>query len=79
MGHASIRTTVGTYAHLFPGADIAWVDELDSQTNPQPAATQAQPEEIPEGDKLPQLIERIGEPGRTRTCNPLIKSQLLYH
>jgi hypothetical protein len=20
-----------------------------------------------------------GEPGRTRTCNPLIKSQLLYH
>ena len=21
----------------------------------------------------------VGEPGRTRTCNPLIKSQLLYH
>jgi integrase len=24
-------------------------------------------------------LKRSGEPGRTRTCNPLIKSQLLYH
>jgi hypothetical protein len=24
-------------------------------------------------------LKTIGEPGRTRTCNPLIKSQLLYH
>jgi len=24
-------------------------------------------------------LKRIGEPGRTRTSNPLIKSQLLYH
>jgi hypothetical protein len=27
----------------------------------------------------PLLFENSGEPGRTRTCNPLIKSQLLYH
>src|SRR5690348_3166093 len=25
------------------------------------------------------LYEESGEPRRTRTCNPLIKSQLLYH
>ena len=25
------------------------------------------------------LCGKVGEPGRTRTCNPLIKSQLLYH
>ncbi len=25
------------------------------------------------------LGQTIGEPGRTRTSNPLIKSQLLYH
>jgi hypothetical protein len=25
------------------------------------------------------LIGEFGEPGRTRTSNPLIKSQLLYH
>ena len=24
-------------------------------------------------------LKRVGEPGRTRTSNPLIKSQLLYH
>jgi len=24
-------------------------------------------------------LKTTGEPGRTRTCNPLIKSQLLYH
>jgi len=24
-------------------------------------------------------LKRNGEPGRTRTSNPLIKSQLLYH
>jgi hypothetical protein len=24
-------------------------------------------------------LTRLGEPGRTRTSNPLIKSQLLYH
>ena len=32
--------------------------------------------EKPEGSKS---LKRFGEPGRTRTCNPLIKSQLLYH
>jgi hypothetical protein len=26
-----------------------------------------------------KLLKTSGEPGRTRTCNPLIKSQLLYH
>jgi hypothetical protein len=25
------------------------------------------------------LLKEKSEPGRTRTCNPLIKSQLLYH
>jgi hypothetical protein len=24
-------------------------------------------------------LKRLGEPGRIRTSNPLIKSQLLYH
>ena len=32
-------------------------------------------------EKLDELnsLKTVGEPGRTRTCNPLIKSQLLYH
>jgi hypothetical protein len=79
LGHHSIQVTVDTYGHLIPGADVAGVDKLDSQPNQQPAATQAQPEEILKDEKLPQLLENSGEPGRTRTYNPLIKSQLLYH
>ncbi len=27
---------------------------------------------------LPQIVENNGEPSRARTCDPLIKSQLLY-
>ena len=30
-------------------------------------------------DDHPSGLKISGEPGRTRTCNPLIKSQLLYH
>jgi hypothetical protein len=45
MGHSSIQLTVDIYRHLVPGADIAWVDKLDAATNPQPAATHAQPKE----------------------------------
>jgi integrase len=33
MGHSSIQITVDTYGHLIPGADIAWVDRLDSKTS----------------------------------------------
>ena len=43
------------------------------------SATRAQPEEIVSEAELVQLAEKIGGPRRTRTCNPLIKSQLLYH
>jgi integrase len=82
MGHSSIQITVDTYGHLIPGADIAWVDKLDepaATTTPQPSATPAQPTAVEDSDESLEVIESSGEPGRTRTCNPLIKSQLLYH
>jgi integrase len=79
VGHSSIQVTVDTYGHLIPGADVAWVDRLDDPTSPQLSATPAQPEENSELPDNVEVIEIIGEPGRTRTCNPLIKSQLLYH
>jgi integrase len=31
LGHASIQTTVDTYAHLIPGADVSFVDRLDQK------------------------------------------------
>jgi integrase len=30
MGHSSIQDTVDVYGHLVPGANIAWVDHLDT-------------------------------------------------
>ena len=44
MGHSSIQITADTYTHLIPGANIAWIDRLDSKPETQNAATQAQPE-----------------------------------
>ncbi len=34
---------------------------------------------VSEKSEEANLLEDNGEPGRTRTYNPLIKSQLLYH
>jgi integrase len=42
MGHSSIQITADTYGHLIPGADIAWVDRLDSKTTVGQNATQPQ-------------------------------------
>jgi integrase len=83
MGHSSIQVTVDTYGHLIPGADIAWVDRLDQapleETPTQPSTTQTQPAADEKSLESLEVVETSGEPGRTRTSNPLIKSQLLYH
>ena len=47
MGHSSIQITVDTYGHLIPGANISFVDRLDTvreekaPTTPQQSATYA--------------------------------------
>jgi len=67
MGHSSIQVTVDTYGHLIPGADIAWVDRLDSETTPRQNATPAQLEEMVIDPEIAQVIEEIGGGGWTRT------------
>jgi hypothetical protein len=42
MGHSSIQVTVDIYVHLVPGANVSFVDRLDSATIPQQHATPAQ-------------------------------------
>jgi integrase len=67
MGHSSIQITVDTYGRLIPGANVNWVDRLDSETSLQQSATdqqQTQGEPIPIS---PEIIENIGGGGRTRT------------
>jgi D-hexose-6-phosphate mutarotase len=81
VGHSDLETTLNTYTHAVSDsqrtaveqvAGVLFSDVLNSET-----------EVIPQGrlNKLKQnyLREISGEPGRTRTSNPLIKSQLLYH
>src|SRR3954453_13397123 len=42
IGHSSIQVTVDTYGHLSPGADMAWVERLDTKKTAQQSATGAQ-------------------------------------
>jgi integrase len=54
MGHSSIQVTVDVYGHLEGGGrNIGAIDKLDTASNRQPAATQAQPEEIKEEGDAP--------------------------
>ena len=79
MGHSSIQITVDTYGHLIPGADIAWVDRLDSKTPPHqnaPEAHQVGNEAVAESA---QVVEKIWLPPRDSNPDMLIQSQLSYH
>ncbi len=77
MGHSSIQVTVDIYGHLIPGGNIGWVDALDTETTPHQSATQTQPPTPPPSSVLPQVIEMIGGPTRTRTWDQRIMSPLL--
>ena len=76
MGHSSIQITVDTYGHLIPGADIAWVDRLDSKTRPQQNATPAQ--QAPPGSEkeCAEVLEKNWLPPRDSNPDMLIQSQL---
>ena len=74
MGHSSIQITVDTYGHLIPGANINWIDGLDRKTSPQQNATPAQLEVLQEEPESLEVVDRVGERGRNRTYNLLIKS-----
>jgi hypothetical protein len=77
-GHVS-RAIMERYTHIRMEAKRRAVDDLSgSEFEPGRAQNRAQfflSENPDEGKSL----KRSGEPGRTRTSNPLIKSQLLYH
>jgi hypothetical protein len=77
LGHSDLETTLNTYMQVIPDsqrraanrvAGVLFSDVLKLDPDRE--------------HKLMQLLsvtKKSGEPGRTRTCNPLIKSQLLYH
>ena len=77
-GHVS-RAMMERYSHIRMEAKRRAVDDL-SGTDFEPGVAQNWAQFFvsnnPEGANS---LKRSGEPGRTRTSNPLIKSQLLYH
>jgi hypothetical protein len=76
MGHGSIQITVDTYGHLIPGADIAWVDRLDSKTTQQQNATPTQQAEDESEQEYVEVLEKTWLPPRDSNPDMLIQSQL---
>jgi hypothetical protein len=75
MGHSSIQVTVDIYGHLIPGANLSFVDRLDSipeefpKTTPQPSATQAQLPENRQSGIPAEVADLIGGGEWTRTTD----------
>jgi len=77
MGHSSIQVTVDTYGHLIPGANVSFVDRLDTnekkrekndeQSTQQQNATQAQLATEAESEIPSEVADLIGGGGWTRT------------
>jgi hypothetical protein len=77
-GHVS-REMMERYSHIRMEANRRAVDILSgAYFEPGVAQNWAQFFVSEKSDETILLKEK-SEPGRTRTCNPLIKSQLLYH
>jgi integrase len=73
LGHASIQLTVDTYGKWLPLGNKAAVNGLDEESGSKvvaKTATGLRP--------VAEVPVTIGGPSRTRTLDPLIKSQLLY-
>jgi integrase len=77
-GHVS-RAMMERYSHIRMEVKRKAVDTL-SGTDFEPGVAQNWAQFfVSEKSDEANLLKASGEPGRTRTCNPLIKSQLLYH
>ena len=79
MGHSSIQITVDTYGHLIPGADIAWVDRLDSKTTQHQSAPETHQEHSGSEPEPTEVTEKTWLPPRDSNPDMLIHSQLSYH
>jgi len=74
LGHASIAITLDTYSHVLPGLQEAAAEKFDRLLEEEPSKGSE------EGDVSKMFaggLENESEPHRSRTCNLLIKSQLL--
>jgi hypothetical protein len=75
MGHASIVTTM-RYIHAPIRESVG--RSLSCQSIASSDVTSLSQTKSGRSFNPPQVVENNGEPSRARTCDPLIKSQLLY-
>ena len=80
LGHANPTTTLRYYAKWIPSKGRRWVEVLDGADLRAEAnfGTNIWNQTGPAMRVVAQAVERIGEPSRDRTEDPLIKSQVLY-
>jgi len=77
-GHVS-RAMMERYSHTRMEAKRRAVDDLSGTDFDSGVAQNWAQYFVSEKPEEANLLKNSGEPGRTRTYNPLIKSQLLYH
>jgi integrase len=77
-GHVS-RAMMERYSHIRMEAKRAAVDTLSGADFEPGVAQNWAHFFVSDKSEEANLLKGCGEPRRTRTCNPLIKSQLLYH
>ena len=77
-GHVS-RAMMERYSHTRMEAKRRAVDDLSGTDFDSGVAQNWTQYFVSEKPEEANLLKNSGEPGRTRTYNPLIKSQLLYH
>src|SRR6058998_177523 len=80
LGQSDMETTLRVYTHSVPDSKRRAKATVAALLFPS-----VPPQGRPLRGSRSYVVEKkeetgnFGEPGRTRTCNPLIKSQLLYH
>ncbi len=77
LGHRSIQTTL-RYAHLAPSHIQAAMDKGSLSNIGLGTGSKTGSGSDERQEKEPQVVDLIGAPGRSRTCNLLIRSQVLY-
>ena len=82
LGHANPATTLRYYAKWIPSQGQRWVDLLErgrvAEALTAEVGTTLEPKAEFRTVDDPQLLGRIGSPGRTRTCDLVINSHPLY-
>jgi integrase-like protein len=78
LGHSSIKLTVDTYGKWLPMGNKDAVNRLAEGVTGKGIGSKVVAQSKSGTPGAPEMPDLVGGPSRTRTLDPLIKSQLLY-